>query len=118
MKLTWTNLTPLAKEKVGEADESAGVYRLSYYCEKDEKYRVYYVGQSKNLRSRLSDHLPNNEEDECCEKYLGKYDCYFRTALISKQSDRDGAEVALYDYYKPKCVERKPDVDPIEINFS
>ena len=117
MKLTWTSLTPLTKKEVDKAGESAGVYRLSYYCKKDKEYRVYYVGQTKDLCSRLSDHLPSNEEDECCKKYLDKYDCYFRTAPISKQSDRDGAEVALYDYYKPKCVDRKPKVDPIEINF-
>lgn len=39
-----------------------------------------------------------------CNKYLKNYTCYFKACAISNQSDRDGAEVALYNHFKPDCV--------------
>ncbi len=116
MQLKWTERIPLTKTGVDKINSIAGVYRL-IYKESDDKYYVYYVGQTDDLNDRLSQHLSDNEENECCQKHLDKYTCYFRAAAISTQANRDGAEVALYNQYKPTCVERVPDVDPIEINF-
>ena len=117
MEITWTKRIILDEDGVSGINQIAGVYRLIYYDSEAEKYYVYYVGQASDLNDRLSKHLPGNEVNVCCNKHLKNYDCYFRAAAISKQSDRDGAEVALYNKYKPDCVERIPDVEPIEINF-
>ena len=117
MNLKWTGRTPLTKVNVDNLRNLAGVYRLIYYDATKEKYIVYYVGQAKDLNKRLSEHLLGNEKKKCCEGYLNKYDCYFRATAISKESDRDGAEVALYNRFEPPCVDKIPDVDPIEINF-
>ena len=115
MNLKWTVLIPLTKANVDSLKKLAGVYRLIYYDATENKYRVYYVGQANDLSKGLYEHLPGNETKKCCKEYLNKHYCYFRAAPISKQSDRDGVEVALYDKYEPECVGRKPDVDPIEI---
>lgn len=117
MQLKWTERTPLTESGVNRIKAIAGIYRLINYNKTDNKYYVYYVGQADDLNNRLTQHLSGNETNKCCQKYFDKYTCYFRAAAISKQADRDGVEVALYNKFKPTCVERIPDVEPIEINF-
>jgi len=119
MNVEWTDLTRLDSDGVSGINDVSGVYRLSYLDPKDKKYWVYYVGQAKDLNNRLSDHLIDNEEDLCCQKYLNKYKCFFRAATVSRQEDRDGIEVTLFDHFnKPDCSERKPDVKPIDVNIN
>ena len=117
MKLNWTERIPLTESGVSRIKAIAGVYRLIYYNAQKEKYFVYYVGQAEDLNERLGQHLPDTEASACCLGYLRGYTCYLRAAAVSRQADRDGAEVALYNHFEPPCVERIPDVDSIEINF-
>jgi len=117
MQLKWTERISLTQSGVNRIKAVAGVYRLINYSRADDKYYVYYVGQADDLNNRLSQHLSGNETNECCQKYLNNYTCYFRAAAISGQADRDGAEVALYNHFKPSCVDRIPDAEPIDINF-
>jgi excinuclease UvrABC nuclease subunit len=108
----------LASSEVLKLKQEAGVYRLVYLNPNDQKYYIYYVGQAADLKTRLYQHLADNETNNCCSQHLKKYNCYFRAALVSKQADRDGIEVYLYNHFsKPNCVERVPDVDPIEVNL-
>lgn len=117
MELKWTDRKQLDKNGADSLKKVAGIYKLIHYDTEKKKYYVHYVGQASDLNDRLSKHLPDAETNACCKKRLKDYDCYFRAAAVSKQSDRDGAEVALYNKYTPSCVERIPDVEPIEINF-
>jgi len=117
MQLKWTNLIDLTQTGISKIKEVPGVYRLSFLNSVDNKYYVYYVGQSENLNDRLFQHLSGNETNPCCNKHLENYNCYFKAAAISAQSDRDGAEVSLYLHFKPSCPEKIPDVKPLEINF-
>lgn len=118
MKIKWTDRIPLDVNGVARIKKVAGIYKLLHYDSDKKKYYVHYVGQAKDLNDRLTEHLSVNEVNKCCIKHLNAYNCYFRAAAVSTQVDRDGAEVALYNEYKPSCVERIPDVKPIEINFS
>ena len=117
MKLNWTEQISLTQQGVNRIKTIAGVYRLVYYDGGKGGYYIYYVGQAEDLNDRLSQHLPGNEKNACCQRHLSNYSCYLRAAAISQQSDRDGVEITLYNHYKPSCVERIPDVDPININF-
>ncbi|PIQ69677.1 MAG: hypothetical protein COY22_00370 [Candidatus Tagabacteria bacterium CG_4_10_14_0_2_um_filter_40_13] len=117
MKLNWTERISLTQSGVNRIKAVAGVYRLIYYNRSEDKYYISYVGQAEDLNDRLTKHLPGNETNKCCERYLNNYICYFRAAAISRQVDRDGAEVALYNHFKPSCVDRIPDAEPIDINF-
>lgn len=117
MQVKWTDLKPLDQDNVNRISEVSGVYRISHYDSSDKKYYVHYVGQAKNLNERLNQHLPGNEVSLCCNKFLKNYNCYFKACAISTQSDRDGAEVALYEKYNPDCVEKIPDVEALDINF-
>jgi len=117
MKLVWTEKIDLTTSGVSTIREVAGVYRLGYYTPATNEYKVYYVGQAANLKTRLTNHLPGNEENSCCIKHLTNYKCYFKAAGVSTQSDRDACERALYDRFNPPCVEKVPDVEPAEINY-
>jgi excinuclease UvrABC nuclease subunit len=117
MKLVWTEKIDLTTDEVSTIREVAGVYRLGYLDPTDNKYKVYYVGQAANLKTRLTNHLSENEENSCCKRHLSNYNCYFKAAGVSTQSDRDACERALYDHFEPPCVEKVPDVDPADINY-
>lgn len=118
MQVTWTELIPLDQAGVNRIkDNVSGVYRISHYDQNKNSYYVHYVGQAENLKERLGQHLAGSETNSCCNSFLKSHKCYFRACSISTQSGRDGAEVALYEKYQPKCVERIPDVSAIEINF-
>lgn len=118
MQVTWTELIPLDQTGVNRIKENiSGVYRISHYDQNKNSYYVHYVGQAENLKERLGQHLAGSETNSCCNSFLKSHKCYFRACSISTQSNRDGAEVALYEKYQPKCVERIPDVNAIEINF-
>lgn len=117
MQIKWTELIELTDKGVSRIREIAGVYRLSYYDRATQKYYVYYIGQAENLNTRLSEHLEGNEENECCEKHLQRYSCYFRVAAVARQADRDSIEVALYNHFNPSCTEKIPDVQPADVNF-
>lgn len=96
----------------------AGVYKISFK-QQDETLKVRYVGQSDNLDKRLKEHLDfENEPNECLIERLKKYHAEFSFAEVDKQTDREGAERALYRHYKPICND--PDVIPngpdIDIN--
>ena len=117
MEVKWTKLIPLDQSGVNRIKEVPGVYRISHYDSNDQKYRIHYVGQAENLKERLWQHLSGNEVNSCCSRFLKSYKCYFRACVVSTQSNRDSVEVALYEKYKPECVERIPDVKAISINF-
>lgn len=118
MTVKWTELIELNSSGVARIKEVSGIYRLIYFDPERQNYYVYYIGQTDNLNDRLSQHLHGKEKDSCCSGYLDKYSCFVRVAAVSTQSDRDGAEVSLYQHFNPICVERVPDVSPLVINFT
>ena len=118
MKVKWSGFfTPFTEEKVKDnVSTSAGVYLLWIQL-KNEKWRCFYVGQAKNINDRLLEHLSDEEENECIMENVTKYVCGFEYAIISKQSDRDGAEKFLYDNYDPKCNKIDPGGIQIMVNL-
>lgn len=96
----------------------AGVYKIGVK-QVDDKWAVRYIGQTDNLDRRLKEHLDfENEKNKCLGERLKKYNCGFCFAEINNQSERDGAEKALYKFYKPVCNDPNaiPSIPDIEIN--
>ncbi len=83
------------------APELAGVYRLIYNL--GDKYYVFYVGQSNNLRRRLREHLDVSESDSCIKKHLQGYRCFFRYVEIDSQEERNKVEAQSIEEYNPTC---------------
>ena len=122
MEVKWSGFSaPFSVEKVKSyATESAGVYLLSVRLKTDKfplKWRCSFVGQAKNIKQRLLDHLSDSEENKCIKEMVSKFFFGFEYAVISKQEDRAGAEKYLYDHYKPECNNVDPGGKPIEINL-
>lgn len=119
LKLDWQGYYKYVPESVQKyAPTNGGVYKISFE-QNDGKLKVRYVGQANDLDRRLKEHLDlKNEENECLAGRLRKYRAEFAFAEISTQNDRDGAEKALYDYYKPVCNDEDaiPNGPDIEIN--
>jgi excinuclease UvrABC nuclease subunit len=81
--------------------KAGGVYRLCY--KKDEKYYVFYVGQSDSLERRLLEHFSSSESNLCIKRYLKEKTCYMQWVTISVQADRDKSEEEEIEKYKPTC---------------
>ena len=118
VELKWSSIILYTLSNVKKsAPLSAGVYRLSF--EKDDKLTVFYVGQADNLDKRLSEHLSDEEQNDCIRRKLKNYTCHFRFAKVASQGDRDCAERALYDHYdEPECNIITPPGEPCDINFT
>jgi excinuclease UvrABC nuclease subunit len=97
------------------APSDAGVYKLLYLLA--NKPRLFYVGQAEDLRKTLLNHLSDTEPNICIRRNFWYYTCYFQFAGVASQSERDGAERALYDHYKPLCNTVPPKGEPYDINF-
>ena len=78
-----------------------GVYRLIY--KKDEKYYIFYVGQSDDLQRRLNEHLSYLEPNECIKRHLQNFNCFFGLIEITLQSERDRVEEEEIEKHKPPC---------------
>lgn len=117
LQLDWQGYYKYTSDNVQKyTPTSAGVYKISV-MQKDDTLKVRYVGQANDLDRRLKEHLDtSNEQNECLAERIKKYHTEFSFAEISSQNDRDGAELALYNYYKPECndpdgIPNGPDID-------
>jgi len=116
LKLNWSSRYEYTGSNVNVyAPTGGGVYRLVH--KSGDEYYVFYVGQAANIDERLRQHLAATEPDACIKRHLRDYTCYFRYAMVSSLTDRNGAERALYDQYKPTCNNVSPPGLPADINF-
>jgi len=98
----WSDMYEYTEDNVDSyAPSSAGVYRLLY--KKDNKYYIFYIGQSDDLQRRLQEHLNPSESDKCIKKHLKEYNCYFEFLEVEKQSDRDKIEQEEINKWQPCC---------------
>jgi excinuclease UvrABC nuclease subunit len=119
LQLNWKGYYEYISDNVQKyAPTKAGVYKISVK-QQDDTLKVRYVGQANDLDRRLKKHLDvDNEQNECLAERIRKYHTEFSFAEISNQDDRDGAERALYNHYKPTCNDPDaiPDGPDIDIN--
>ncbi len=91
--------------------DKSGVYVLSSAKASEN---IYYVGQG-NLQECLIRHLEAEENQALKEAF--KSLCYFKFAVVEKESDRKGAERFLYDKLKPKYNQKRPGEPAVEVNL-
>jgi len=87
--------------------EDSGVYEYFVRLKSGDK-NLIYVGEADDLRKRSQEHLSVKEPNECLKKNLKEYKWDFRYAILASKADRQDAEQALYDKYKPKCNKVRP----------
>lgn len=87
--------------------EKAGVYLIRLHLI-NGKTRYVYVGQAKDLRSRLLDHLRGNEPNACLKEHVSKHRLSYTWVELPRQEDRDREEKSKYDEYNPECNRISP----------
>lgn len=107
MELDWYKIEPYTESKAKNAPDKDGVYALCT-LQKDNTYRVRYVGQG-NIRERLLYHLSEQEtnlelKQHIAQKYVMK--AYY--AVVNSQNSRDSIELFLYKHFLPKFNKNTP----------
>lgn len=98
----WTERYEYNERSVGaNVPLTGGVYRLIYHS--GDKYYVFYVEKSENLKQRLLSHLSSSETNVCVRKRLEDYPCYFRYLKVNTQTEQDRIERQQIDEYNPSC---------------
>jgi hypothetical protein len=118
LQLIWYGFSPLSDEGIEKCHtENKGVYRLSFQGS-DGKLHPFYVGQGE-IKNRLKNHL-YEESNSCIKNIVNQYNCFYKYAVISGLLDRNGAEKALYNNFKPKCNDSNaiPNEPNLEINYN
>lgn len=115
MNLEWHGRFSFTKEKIiSLVGTSGGNYMISVKLE-NEKYRSIYVGKTENLRTRLLEHISDNEDNICLSNHVEKYILEFRFCYVSSKDDRSNVEHTLYHKYPHECNEIEPEGKMIEI---
>lgn len=118
MNITWSTFNPDYKSNQVKQNvpKSAGVYLL-WVKLKNGNWKCFYAGRAKNLRSRLLEHLGDNEANECLKTKVSKYICGFEYSEVGREDNRAGIEKFLYDTYQPECNINDPGGNPIQVNL-
>ena len=119
INLDWSGYKKITAESTGDFPIFAGVYKLATYDPNTEKYNTpFYVGQADNIKSRTQQHASSSEKNSCIKGKFDKYNVYVNYAAVSRQEDRNAAEVALYNHYKSACndPDALPDVEPADVS--
>lgn len=123
LRLDWSPVLEYTEQKVVMyAPREGGVYCLSY--QSDDERTIFYVSQAPNLAERLLAHLSDTELNACIKSHIRDNKCTFRYAKIGNRFaeaativNRNGAERALYDKYRPTCNDVTPPGPPADVNF-
>jgi len=115
--LVWTKLTEFNETNIKSIPEEPGVYRFSY--KKDDKYYVFYVGQSDNIRKKFLEHMSPIESNEEIKSYIAEKKCYFKYAKVTEEDIRKAVERQLYKHFDPKGNKIMPDGrDDVTVNIN
>ena len=123
LRVDWSPVLDYTERMVTlHAPSDGGVYCLYYQSGSERK--VFYVGQAPSLMEGLRGHLAATEPNPCIKQHLQGYKCSFRYAKIGNRfaeettiANRNGAERALYERYRPGCNDVPQTADAVEINF-
>jgi len=105
--LKWSAFIGYEEWDSNKVPESGGVYEYFIRLQGGGR-RIVYVGEADNLQKRSQEHLAESEKNKCLKEKLEKIKWDFRYALLSLKADRQDAELALYDKYKPECNTVQP----------
>lgn len=112
---TWSTFhTPYNEAKVRRVVPTGGGVYVLWVKYKNGKWECFYVGKADSLKSRLLDHLTDEEPNDCIKGNV-KYRCGFHWIDITTEPERSGAEKYLYDTMKPDCNKDDPGGKPLRI---
>ena len=88
---TWSAKIALTEADVeSRVPHRGGVYRLM--CQVENRWVVFYVGQSQDIETRLIEHLHAVNTDAGLQRCLGEHACQFRYTLAVSPWERETIE--------------------------
>jgi len=108
INVNWSDYIKYTEKDTADIPVKAGVYEYYVKIKDSNNMRYQYVGRATNLQDRFNKHLSDDEENECLKELIEKYIWYYRYALISKQADREDAELGLYNKHNYECNKITP----------
>ena len=113
--LSWVGPSVFYAGDVGAVPAGVpGVYVLSAFTKRDPTLVPFYVGQSCDVRRRLTEHLIGQRT---FAKHLRSHlPTYFHVAVVSDPAIRAAAEAALIWSLSPVGNDVVPAAPPIELN--
>lgn len=101
--LNWRNYRDFNANTINnKVLETPGVY-LIWVRINDGSWRIYYVGQTENLKRKLLEHLSENEPNDLLKDMILRCVCGFSFAPVNSHEERCGIERFFYEHYSPKC---------------
>src|SRR5437660_8938910 len=106
--LDWVGPLVLCRQEVYRVPAGiSGVYILQALAARGGGYPVFYVGQSEDLRRRLTEHLNWRMAKPLITAMRTIEDCYFSAAPVGT-ADLAGVEAALIRLLRPPCNQQTP----------
>ena len=106
LKLRWTQ--KYRSTSMARVPEKPGLYaygKVKKVFELERKRNIVYVGETKNLRRRLSEHRPNEEKNEKLRQYLREEKdviCWYCTLEGLSKKERRDIETQMIKALNPK----------------
>ena len=120
LDLVWHGIIGLTLDKVNQLTENIkGVYRLSYRHE-DTNIYVFFVGESKDIKKSLIEHLSQDENNLCVKNHINLKECYFKYTSLNEDIQKDLVYKQICKFYQPGCNNNKviASEDIININVN
>lgn len=115
LELTWTEPRCLNADGVGEVPEGLpGVYALMAFSRLYPSYLIYYIGQSADLRRRLTEH--QRSPRPFLAGVHRNLPTYFAAARVSHPAFRTAAEAALIRLFDPVGNDQIPIALAVAVN--
>ncbi len=94
---------PLDNQYVNSLANRCGVYVL--VRQQGWQETIIYVGRSTDLRTRLQQHLPGNEKNDCIRQ---RSPTHFRFTYTREEREAYEEECRLYHRHQPPCNDLHP----------
>ena len=108
IQLNWSKLIPFTEEEIKKLGVISGVYRLSKKAD-DEKYYVFYVGSTDDLKVRLLLLFKNDTENSKLNVFLKTGgEIRFRYAVVKEKNIQEAIEKAMFKTYLPEYNTEEP----------
>jgi hypothetical protein len=116
--LEWVGPLRLAWDEIDRIQPSIpGVYILHVFAVNRGGYPAFYVGQSRDIRRRLADHVDDGTSASMVRRIQRYGAAYFSAAPVVSKTQRLSVEAGLIRLLTPLCNRQVPLTDPIYTNL-
>ncbi len=119
--MTWSDYRGISEGGTYQPPHKKGVYVIFLDNEKENTYRMRYVGKGW-IDERMAYHTSEDEENDCLKKIMMQNNVQFSFKLIEDDDKRSDWEYSLWDYCKNEkkqnlCNKISPDGKKIKIDL-